>query len=440
MSNATQRYEFKPHVKHLRYLAWTYIILLILEGALRKWFLPSVSNLLLLARDPVILLAYIIAFAHGLIPRNKYIVSGIIIVGLSFVCTVFFAHGNLVVAAYGFRANILHFPFAFIMGMVFFRRDVIEIGKWWLWATLGMTALICVQFYSPQSAWVNVGPGGVGSAGFGGALGRFRPPGTFSFIIGVVWFYVFATAFLVSGFTQHRRYSKTLMALAAVAIIIAVPVSISRMLALACVITLAVGIITSSLKKHMLLRYGRLALFGITGFALAASLPVFDDAREAFMSRWADSTKNFNESIIQRTLKEFTYPFNISNEVPVVGYGLGAGTQVGSYIQKKEKGWTLGEADWQRITNESGYLLGGLFILWRVAVCLKLYKLSMRANRRGNSIAVILFSATAYNLLVGALGQATVNGFIIVGIGLTLASMRQAPKKEPEPGTERVNA
>lgn len=32
---------------------WIYIFLLIFEGALRKWFLPSLATPLLLVRDPI---------------------------------------------------------------------------------------------------------------------------------------------------------------------------------------------------------------------------------------------------------------------------------------------------------------------------------------------------------------------------------------------------
>ena len=51
-----------------------------------------------------------------------------------------------------------------------------------------MTILIFIQFHSSQTAWVNMGVGGEGTAGFGGALGYMRPPGTFSFTSGYVSF------------------------------------------------------------------------------------------------------------------------------------------------------------------------------------------------------------------------------------------------------------
>src|SRR5258708_2827447 len=41
--------------KSIRRLIWLYFWLLIFEGALRKWVVPSLSSVLLLARDPVVI-------------------------------------------------------------------------------------------------------------------------------------------------------------------------------------------------------------------------------------------------------------------------------------------------------------------------------------------------------------------------------------------------
>jgi len=339
------------------------------------------------------------------------------------------------VAAYGFKGNVLHIPFAFIIGKVLNRNDLVLMGKWWLWATLGMTVLICMQFYSPQSAWVNMGVGGDDSgAGFGGALGRYRPPGTFSFIIGVTWFYVFSTAFLICGLTMHKKYSKWLLIASSMAIIVAMPVSISRMMVLAAALTFIIGIVSSSRQKNALLRYGRFALFIIVGVFLASSIPIFDDARDAFLSRWTSSTEDFKSSIIERTLEDFTRPFTSDRDIPIFGFGLGAGTQVGLRLLSQTSSFALGESDWERIVCELGKIFGTLFLLWRVVLTVDLSRYAIRAFRNGNGMGLVFLSATAFNLLVGALGQATVTGFVTLGIGLTIASMR-LPKTKTEANT-----
>jgi len=417
--------------KQLRYLVWAYILLLILEGALRKWFLPQLSDALLLCRDPIILLSYAIAIKEGIFPINRYVISLWLLIGLCFALSVLFCHGNLFVAGFGFRVAALHIPFAFIIGKVLHRQDVISIGRWWLWGCLPMTALIVMQFYSPQSAWVNLSVGGSEGAGFSGALGRYRPPGTFSFIVGIIWFYTFAAAFLVSGITQHKRYSRLLLTLSSFAIVVAVPVSISRSLILAAGLTFVVGLSSSIFQKNALVRYARVALIAGIALFIANQLTVFDDAKEAFFSRWESSTGEkrggVKKAIIGRVIEEFTEPFTETNDIPILGEGLGAGTLVGVKVLSDKRYFALGESEWHRLIGESGLLFGTLFIAWRVWLTVRLSMASITAFRKGNALGLILLSATAYNLLVGQLGQTTIHGFTIIGIGLTIASMR--PRK-----------
>ena len=45
----------------IRKLIWVYFLLLLFEGALRKWFLPSLSQGLLIVRDPIVILIYYLA-------------------------------------------------------------------------------------------------------------------------------------------------------------------------------------------------------------------------------------------------------------------------------------------------------------------------------------------------------------------------------------------
>lgn len=413
----------------LRYLVFAYIALLVLEGALRKWFLPSLSGALLLVRDPIVLAAYALALANKRFPINAYLISGTVLMFVCVLTTLLVGHGNLPVTVFGFRANFLHIPFAFLIGNVLNRDDVIEIGRWWLWGTLIMTVLIVLQFSTPQSSWVNRGVGGdTAGAGFSGAMGRFRPPGTFSFIIGVVWFYVTSTAFLVSGMMQHTKYSKLLLALSAMAVFIAVPVSISRQLLLAAGLTFLVGILSSTFQKDFLIRYLRIGLIGLVGLFIADQIPIFDDAKETFLARWERSTGKdkggVEGALIARIIVDFTAPFTETEGVPFFGQGLGAGTQVGAKLLTGERGFELGEGEWFRLIGEAGFLLGTLFVIWRTALTARLGQLAIIAFTRGNGMGLIMLSTTAYNIMIGQLGQTTINGFTTVGIGLTIASMR----------------
>src|SRR6185312_12037536 len=143
-----------------------------------------------------------------------------------------FGHGNFLVGVYGVRTLLLHFIVIFIIGHVFDRGDVIKAGVIIAWLTIPMTILLVFQFYSPQSAWVNLGIGGdTAGGGFSGALGYFRPPGTFSFTNGTALFYSLAACFVFYFWFSPKKYiKKPVLIAASVALAIAIPMSISRTL------------------------------------------------------------------------------------------------------------------------------------------------------------------------------------------------------------------
>ena len=60
----------------LKKLFWLYFLLLIFEGALRKWILPQFSAPLLLVRDPVALWIIIEAYRTNKWPERWSIVIG----------------------------------------------------------------------------------------------------------------------------------------------------------------------------------------------------------------------------------------------------------------------------------------------------------------------------------------------------------------------------
>ena len=81
------------------------------------------------------------------------------------------------------------------MARVLQPKDLLTLCRVGVWLTIPYTMLLVAQFYSPQEAWVNKGVGdSLEGAGFTGALDRFRPPGTFSFITGPAALYPILTA------------------------------------------------------------------------------------------------------------------------------------------------------------------------------------------------------------------------------------------------------
>jgi len=165
--NNTDEVEEKAR-QNVRRLIWLYFWLLIFEGALRKWVLPGLSNPILLVRDPVLILIYVLAIPAKIFPRNGWTfalaVIGVLSFLTSFVQLWLYLPPKMIalVAAYGFRSNFLHLPLIFVMAKVVRPQDVKTFGWWTLVVLLPMTLLMVLQFRAAPDAFVNRTAGGEG--------------------------------------------------------------------------------------------------------------------------------------------------------------------------------------------------------------------------------------------------------------------------------------
>ena len=258
-NNLNATYDFK----NIKNGIWLYFILLIFEGALRKWVLPQFSTPLLLVRDPLVLYLFFSASYNRIIFFNSYIFYAILIVLISFTATMLIGHGNIYVAIYGARIFLIHFPMIFLIGMVFNRDDVIKMGKVILFISIPMSLLISIQFFSPQSAWVNKGIGESIGGGFSGAMGYMRPPGTFSFTSGVTSFFSLVAVFVLYFWIDTTKVNRLVLFLATIALLSAIPFSISRSLLFQIIISFIFTIIGINWVKDNSSK-GIIMIFGFT--------------------------------------------------------------------------------------------------------------------------------------------------------------------------------
>src|SRR5262245_22775636 len=180
-------------VGRIRQLIWLYLWLLVLEGIFRKWLVPQLSSPLLLIRDPVVLLIYLLAFRARLFPQNIYIISLEILAVLSWAAGIivllpyFPLQTIILVTGYGVRCNFLHLPLIFIIPTAFNINDVKRIGWWTIAGMIPMALLMAFQFAASPEALINRAAGGEGSQMTAGG-GRIRPAGVFSFVSGSVYY------------------------------------------------------------------------------------------------------------------------------------------------------------------------------------------------------------------------------------------------------------
>jgi hypothetical protein len=412
-------------LREIRWLIWLYFALLLFEGALRKWGVPSLANPLLIVRDPVLLLIYAIAFMRRVFPVNAFVITIGFLGTLCLLATFLAEYGDWRVAIFGFRCNFLHLPLIFIIARAFNFRDVRRIGWCMLAFSMPMAALMALQFNSPADAWINRGAGEDASM-IASIDGRIRPSGTFSFVSGIIYFYALTMVFLVYGLVQKRMFPWWLTLTAGLALPVALAVSSSRSTVGACAIVLVAFAFAVVCRPSLALMATKLVVIGFIIASSVGGLALFQQGMEIFEARveHASDVEGGVEGFAHRALGQFIRPFALVLNVPIMGYGLGSGTNVGAKMLTGHLDFLLAEEEWERVICESGPALGLSFIFLRVGMGIWLFWLAWRATRAGHFLPMLLVGASGLPIINGQFGQTTTLGFAVFLAGITLASMR----------------
>ena len=414
----------------LRGAIWVYFILLIFEGALRKWILPGFATPLLIVRDPIAIYILLYALVKKVWIPGKYVLIAWILILLSFIVTLVAGHGNIYVGLYGLRIMMFHFPLIFIIGSILSKRDVHQILKVLLYFSLGMTVLVGLQFFSPQSAWVNRGIGAdITGSGFSGAAGFYRVPGTFSFTNGLSLFYGWVVATLVYywGF-EKNEISSLILWIATVSFVIALPMLISRTVVFETVISFLFFILVSRKGVNSILKL-LLALLAIYFlFLLGQNFPFFQTATNALTSRFENA--NRSEGGIEGTfLNRFLggmYSAISDPDAGFLGLGLGIGSNAGAQLLSGRRTFLVSEEEWGRLIGESGILIGISLIFLRVTLLIDLLLQSWKAHfKKRNSLAWMMLSFGFIVMIQGQWSQPTSLGFAVLIGGIILASLKK---------------
>lgn len=410
---------------------WLYFWLIIFEGALRKWFLPGLSEPLLVIRDPLAIWLIYKCFKEGFWEPNKYVIAMLWITILSFAVTMIFGHGNLFVALYGFRIMAIHFPLIFVIGRVFNKNDVIQLGVIMLWITIAMTILVGLQFYSPQSAWVNRGVGGdVMGSGFSGAGGFYRVPGTFSFTNGLSLFYGVSAAYIFYFWASRNviKISKLLLITSSLALLAAIPLSISRGVLFEIILSALFLFAIVGKDPRTIKSIIAISITGILLFFVLGNFSFFQTATASFSERLtnAGSVEGGLEGTLIDRFFGGLYSSVTDSNTSFVGLGLGMGTNAGAKLMMGNREFLIAEGEWARLIGEMGFILGMIAIFIRGSLVFELIQRSWKAIKLENKLPWMLMSFGTVNLLQAQWAQPTALGFSALIGGLVIASFNEA--------------
>jgi hypothetical protein len=424
----------RARVLAVRLVITTYL-LLVLEGALRKWALEPLHKALFFIRDPFVLGSIYLCWRHRLIEH-----SPLAAIALATAMAFVFLGGyhviawnlNPMVVVFGWRNYFLYLFFALVMGAVLRRRDVETLIRVSLIMALPMAVLAYIQWKSPTDAWINrqIGGGDV----FTVAQGVVRTSGTFTFTAGFVCF-VGATLATLGAAAFTRAIPRWLVLAGAAAGATCLATSGARMAFMHAGVTGAMAIACEAFRPLAQQRLVVLIGAPVMTIVLAAGLAFFyPQALELMAER--THTASSHEDSGQRLLSNFTSGFVVGEDAGLLGRGLGLGSSGGSSVATGDRSFTLAEEEFPRVVLEGGLIFGLGYMLLRYALCAWLFWQGVRCVReRRDAVPLMLFSFTGPLLMVGQMTmQGTINGYGWIFTGLTLAAIATSRESESSHG------
>lgn len=437
-------------------IVWGVLIvyfLLVTEGVLRKWVLPTYSQILFFVRDPVVIAIYLYAVMTGLWPKRELFLN----IGVGFgVLALMLAAIQLIIgvspasipgllAGYGWRNYFLYLPLPFLIGTHFRSSDIAKLANLTFLLAVPIAVLVFLQFHSPGSAKINMGVSDDLAYQFVGLhlVGEhIRPMGTFTSDIGQGHFTVLTlAACFVYWFSTVLKpaASRALATVGTLGVLVCLLYCGSRTAVLASTIVL-VGTVFGTVRAGDAAQTRRLitGVVALAALATVGGLTFAADGVAAFLERWqsayAAEHTQFVGGFFGRALWGFVAFTELIFRTPVLGYGLGIGGNASTTLGVTISGFMpleLAETDWSRHILDLGPVIGFMFIAYRIAL---VTWLASRVLRTRSLAAYTFFSVVALDLTYGQItGHGSLNGFAWITAGLCLAATRPVPTGNAAP-------
>jgi hypothetical protein len=413
------------------------MVLLIFEGALRKWVFPGAQDLIYFAKDVFFAGSYL-GFLRDR-PRLRYVpppgplTAGLAMAALWGLLEVLNPSlPNLLVGVLGFKAYFFYVPLLVVIPASFDSdADLARFLRRYLLIAIPVGLLAVFQFFSPASSSLNAYAWGGSDAAYVATFGSsefVRVTGTFSFITGFTS-YLQASMILslaVLGVLRWRLHGNLLLYLAVGMILMGMLMSGSRgpVLMLFLLFPLYWWLAVAR-EGGSGATFGRLLL----GVGLLAVFLVYlgGDALGAFYGRAIGSG---DEDVLQRIASPFKSPFEVIPRAGLFGLGIGATHQAASAVTAgiPPYSWLNGlvtEVESGRIAVETGAI--GLVLITFIRIYLILFSLSqvfrLRTRfHRALATAAFLFAMT--QLTGGAIFDVTSGVFYWFFPGLLMTAIK----------------
>ena len=404
--------------------------LLIFEGALRKWAFPQFHEIIFFARDPIVLLIYIVAWRDHLVKWDSLLTTGMVI-SIIFIILMLIQFItidiNPLTLVYGWRMYFFYLPLAFVIKYTFNHEDINKLIRRTLYVGAPLSLLVYFQYISPPYSFINAGYSTSGV--FIVADNIVRTTGTFTFTAGQTMFSASLIAMLVVAWLYRKRsplLSMPWLVMASGAAIVTLLLTGSRtaffMVGLIFMATFFGLLFTRSAKIKFT---GTMLLVFLLVVGTVLFLGPFKKSFDALGTRF-EQAENQEGSAIRRAFAPLIiFTQHVAN-APLLGYGLGIGTSGGSLLSTGKMKSVLPEDEWSRITLEVGPLFAFIYLGYRIFFSLKIFGDCIRNARNNNLLPMIFLGFIGFYILAGQITHnGTIQGYNWIFIGLTMAVARK---------------
>ena len=400
-------------------------VMYLLEGALRKWVLPELSEVLYFIRDPIALALYVWCWTKGLIWRHWI---GTLWIGLgiatSLIGLVQYLEKDLSFIAYALavRSYWLYMPLIIVLPCVFDTGKMASFLRSHALVMIPYAILIAIQYEGEATSYLNIGATPEeGAAIFVGERGR--PYGMFQYYVLNVFFVATSFALLIAGrkYNEITLWSVVLGGCSIIAHAVAISLTGSRRIWVLFAAMVAGMVIAALIGRRKM--GGAIA---VTSISMGAIALIFFGSEQLAMEllRRVDEAGGVEEGIVSRSAWEALGFGQAMMEAPMFGHGLGIGTTTVVRVLDLPIFW-LGEAEVERVIFELGPIigLGYLIARWVFGAWLVCRAMSLARHGRGEAVSAAVLT---FVLLQNSwLSYSTVVGFQIWFLaGVTIALLR----------------
>ncbi|WP_017300730.1 hypothetical protein [Nodosilinea nodulosa] len=315
------------------------LVLVVLEGVLRKWVLPQASQFIYFLKDFVLISAYLRYFLLSPVQIRLFTqkTTILVLVGCMAVWGGIQAFnpslGSPIIGLFGLKNYFLYIPLIWLVPQMFgTEEDLYRFIRHYLLLLIPVGLLATAQFFSPPTSPLNVYAWGEeGPAVVTSGLDTVRVTGTFSYLTGYSTYLLACLCLLLPIISRPQpRLWQTLTLVEGALIVATSFMTGSRGLVFGSVLLIAgYGFLLAAASFSNFFRSARkLILPGIISFLL-----VSQGARLAFDS-FVNRVETVNDSVTTRISSSFLQPFSNFQLKGLDGYGLGATFQANSIIRR----------------------------------------------------------------------------------------------------------